>query len=54
MILLCLFRHTIYCILGKLEITPRLHLFNHLYIMITIRIVFSANHKGLELFITCN
>ena len=39
-ILLCLFRHTIYCLLGKLQITPRLHLFNHLYIMITICIVF--------------
>ena len=42
-------------LLGKREITPRLHLFNHLYIMITISIVFSfENHKGLELFITCN
>ena len=37
---LCLFRHTIYCLLEKLETTPPLYLFNHLHIMITINIVF--------------
>ena len=41
MILLCLFRLIINCPLGKQEITRRTHLFNHLYIMITISIVSS-------------
>ena len=36
-----LFRLIINCLLGKLEITRRIHLFNHLYIMITISIVSS-------------
>ena len=36
MILLCLFRPIINCLLGKLEITRQIHLFDHLYIMITI------------------
>ena len=39
-ILLCLFRHTIYCLLGKVEISPQIHSFNHLYVMITLSIVF--------------
>ena len=33
-----LFRLIINCLLGKLEITRRIHLFNHLYIMITMSI----------------
>ena len=37
--MLCLFPLIINCLLGEQEITRETHLFNHLYIMITISLV---------------